>query len=636
METSCRPSCTVCAHPTPTKELIADRLAWGEPFDSIETIFGVSALDLDRHSASDPWASISRGTDFPFFENAGFLLLGPASYDYLVWTRDRVRRPTRETDKRFCVLVGFVADSFLQKSNLQNFLEYSRCFADAQKIISTVDTAEIPDEVLLSDDGLNCLPNHWLLQTADKAASRPTDPDRPGLGLANFSPDWERIRIYGHGAVTLHQIAILADREVNEEGSIHLCYTDETKSRWLERVFWGWLRLKFWIEHTIPVMRKKRPIDVAYHALRVSSPFDPPGAAALRQKVKKLDGARKALDAAMADRHDSQLPVTTVTEYSEKAIREGAERKQKELEKKFSQPAPELEKAQQELLELYRPLENPGLAQFAEAEINRELEPLLQSRKYANLTKFRRPVRKHEESKTKRKRGCQPSCTVYRYDNGQLQQDEIVSMANMAVGKAAAQDRANTPLKDWYLKLWRDFERGSPAPIALRVSRDISDELRREWREKNATRGLTLTRLGPQGQTPVEPSCRTTSAMFRLAGRFATESCSTAYRAEGSETAEEWKQMRVGAATILETVTFKKQVPCEFTKAEMVIMKDQICKTPKERAIWQAKIEDPESDLDQLQERVRSETGEDFTLQYIQQIASKLRRRANGIKSRRR
>jgi hypothetical protein len=561
MESSCcPPSCSVCVQPAPTKELITDRLAWHEPFDSIGTIFGVSALDLDRHSSSDPAASISRETDFPFFENAGFLLLGPTIYDYLVWTRERVRTPVHEADRRFCILVGLVADSFLRKSNFQNFLDYSYCFAAVQKTVATVNTAEIPDEVFLSDDGLNSLPDHWL-QTPDPGLRT------EGRGLANFSLDWKRIRTYGHGAVTLHQIALLADKEICADG-IRLSYTSEAKSRWAERALWGWLRLKFWIERTIPVMRKKRPIDVAYHALRISFPFDPPGAAALHRDIRRLAGMKRV-------QHGNLPPAD-----SEK-----------------------LKNASRELDGLYSAmpeLQNLELANHADAEINRELRPLIQSRKYANLTKFRRPG--------------------LEYQNAPLQHDEIASIANTAVGKAAAQDRADTPSRNWYLKLWRDFERSSPAPIVTRVSRDISDQLRKERRETNVARGLNRSSLRD-----------ILKGRFRAGEQTHPGVC----RAEGSETAEEWKQMRVGAATILETVTFKKKVPCEFAKAEMVIMKDQVCKTPKERAIWQAQIEDPGSDLDQLQERVRRETGEDFSLQYIQQIASKLRKRANGIKSRR-
>lgn len=557
MENGCRPSCTVCAQPTPTKELVTDQLVWHEPFDSIGTIFGVSPLDLDRHRATGSDASTGTGTDFPFFENAGFLLCSPRSYDYLVWTRERVRKPLHEADKRFCVLVGLVADSFLLKSNLRTFLDYSRSFAAVQKIVARVNAAEIPDEVFLSDDGLSRLPNHWL-QTADA---------RSGQSLAHFNPDWERIRNYGHGAVTLHQMALLADKEIGEEG-IRLQYTDEARSRWEERVFWGWLRLKFWIERIIPTMRSKKSIDIAYHALRVSFPFDPPGAAPLYQNIKGLTGIRKVQRGTLSSRDSQRL-----------------ENARKELDGLYSS-MPELQ--------------NLELAKHADNEINRELRPLIQSRKYSNLTKFRRPGMEHE--------------------NATLQHDEIFSMANTAIGKAAAQDRADTPPTNWYLKLWRDFERGKPAPIIMRVSRDISDELRREWREMSVPDGLTRSLL---------------KDILKGKFRVGEQIHPGVYRASGSETVEEWKQMRIGAATILETVTLKKQIPCEFTKADMVIMKDQVCKTPKEHAVWQAQIDDPESDLDQLQERVRAETGEDFSLQYIQQIASKLRKRAKGIKGRR-
>ena len=80
MAYSCRQDCTVCAQPAPKRELITDRSIWREPFDAIACLFGVAASDLDRHSFSDSEVSDLRKTDFPFFENSGFLLLGPANW----------------------------------------------------------------------------------------------------------------------------------------------------------------------------------------------------------------------------------------------------------------------------------------------------------------------------------------------------------------------------------------------------------------------------------------------------------------------------------------------------------------------------------------------------------------------------
>ena len=359
MENSCRPSCAVCAQPPPIKEVIADQLFWNEPFDSIQTIFRVSALDLDRHSANDPGVSAIRKTDFPFFENAGFLLLSPAAHDYLVWTRERVRKPLHEADKRFCVLVGLVADSFLLNSNLKNFLDYSQCFATVQKIVAAVNIAEIPDEVFLSDDGLNSLPDHWFTAPPVVPASfewtqqsvkpsgemdglmptqkKPTKCSRQGREvfahplcfcakcyktrneedrrsrsnerdrIAGYSQDWRRIRNYGHGAVALHQIALLADKEICPDGSIRLLYTDEAKVRWFQRTFWAFLRLRFWIERIIPTMRSKESIDIAYHTLRVSFPFDPPGAAPLYQNIKGLTGIKKVQRGSLSSRDSQRL-----------------------------------------------------------------------------------------------------------------------------------------------------------------------------------------------------------------------------------------------------------------------------------------------------------------------------------------
>jgi hypothetical protein len=594
MESSCRSACTVCAQSTPRKELIANQLFWNEPFDSIQTVFRVSPLDLDRHAADDPGITAIRKTNFPFFENAEFLLLNPTNaYDYLVWIRDRVRRPVSEADKRFCVLVGFVAESFLHESNLQTFLEYSNRFAAVQKVVANAQIKETPNEVFLSDEGLNSIPDHWL-QTVDGA----------GESLANWNPDWKRLSTYGHGAVTLHQIALLADKEFCADG-MRLSYTEEAKSRWTERVFWAWLRLKFWTWRLLPVMREKKEekkeIDVAYHALRVSFPFDPPGAAALHRDIKRLSELKKEARGNLSP---------------------------KDMER--------LSNAQSQLDGLYSAmpeLQNWKLAKYADEDINRKLIPHIQHPKFSNLTKFRRPNRKES------KKNCRPQEYLHALNaldtlGNRPQHDEIVSIANAAVGEAAVQDRANTPQKDWYLKLWRDFERGEPAPIVVRVNRDISDQLRREWREMSATEGYALNKLGPQGKVPDTPSRKLTSSIFQLTGSFQADR-TDAQPAKGSETVEDWKQMRVGATTILDHVDFKNQLPWEFTVSDMMLMKSQLCRTPEERAIWQAKIDDPGAELQDLQSQVYFETGKDVSLQYIWQIASRLKKRAKKAIARR-
>lgn len=581
MDCSC--PCTVCAQPAPKKELIAERLAWREPLDAIAGVLDVSILDLSRHSADDSKASFLRKTDFPFFENAGFLFLGPESYEYLVWIVERVKRPVRKSDEHWCKLVGFVADSFLRKSNLQNFADYSARFTAARMIVDKVRIAETPDEVFLSDAGLNSLSDHWL--TEKPMPGRRSDDaltlEEESARLVHFDSDWERIRTYGHGAVTLHQIAFLADKEISEKGMRIQFHTEESKSRWAERVVWQWYRLRFWGERIMPVfleeidwhgkpVRKKRPIDIAYHALRVSSPFNPPGALALRQKVEKLKKQKGKL-----------------------------REQKKDLS---SEDSDEFKKAQAELSDIYRPFcQDSKLTQYANDEIQRGLKPLIRSRRYENT-----PLRKCATRFPRSRKATQ---------SDGLQHDEIVSICNMAIGKAVDQDRADTPAKDWYLKVWRDFERGWPAPIIQRVRQDIADQLKHEWIEVNATRGLTRDAMRdiPKGK-------------FRPGDQIRPG----VYRAEGSETAEEWKLMRM-APTVLETVTFK-EVPYEFERAEMRVMKDQVCETPRERAIWQAKIDDPGSRLDQLQARVFSETGEDLSVQRISQIASKLKKRGNKLK----
>jgi hypothetical protein len=417
MEYSCPRACTVCAQSTPVKELIVDRLVWHEPLEATASLLGVSVLDLHQHSGSDSGVSNIRSTDFPFFENSGFLFLGLSNwntYEYLAWTRKRVRKPGRKTDKGFCILVGLIADYFLQKSNFETFLDYSDYFAVAQKLVANAKAEKITEKDLLSDDGLNSLPDQWLMTH-----------DQPGRGLANFSQDWERLRIYGHGAVTLHQIAVLADKEISGEG-IRLLYTDEAKLRWARRAYWAWLRLRFWSERIIPVMRTKKRIDIGYHAMRTSQPSTPPQAARLGREIKKLEQRKKTCG-------------NLVPEDSRRL-----EEARKEIDGVFNQSFNQ----------------SSDLAQWASTEIDRQLKPLIHSRKY---------------------------------EKSPLKPDEIASVANMAVGNAVVKDRENTPWKDSHLKLWRDFEpsKPKPAPIIVRIRRDISDQIRHEFCERKVARGLS-------------------------------------------------------------------------------------------------------------------------------------------------
>ena len=236
-----------------------------------------------------------------------------------------------------------------------------------------------------------------------------------------------------------------------------------------------------------------------------------------------------------------------------------------------------------------RGLQNSKLAQLADAEISRELKPLIHSRKLMKTP---------------------------------LRDDEVASIANTAIGEASAQDRANTPQKDWYLKLWRDFEQGRPASIIERVRRDIVDQLRHEWREVNVARRPSrhVMREILKGNPP--------RALVVAGEQIQPGVC----RAKGSETAKDRTICVSGLLRSLRWLPSKNKSPGNSQKQKMIVMKDQVCKTPEEHVIWQAKIEDPDSDLDQLQGRVYSETGKDLTVQRIWQISSRLQKQANRIK----
>jgi hypothetical protein len=226
---------------------VLEALRWREPIEAITDFYP----DADEILARNPdSASIKAPRSFPFFERPDFLFAVPtfdALLDRLPKVAAHVETPVRQIDNGFCLIVRSVCDYF-GGGGRQILRAHARAF---DLVAQHANSIELPDDpgFLRSIDRLNEVRDGWLLN----------------------DPDQERIQIYGHGAVTISQIARFAFR-----GGQQFIFDDEARDRWAKRQFCSFFAWRWFAGPWIAALRRRDPskADTAYWDLRAAGvPF---------------------------------------------------------------------------------------------------------------------------------------------------------------------------------------------------------------------------------------------------------------------------------------------------------------------------------------------------------------------------
>jgi hypothetical protein len=237
--------CSVCEKSTEFQASILEALLWREPIESIAEFYSALPDDVLSHSGVE-----NVPDSFPFFERSDFLF-GRSTFGALVARLPRiaarVETAARPSDHSFCLIVRSVCDYFGGNGH-STLLKYARVF---DLVAREANCVELPEDrnFVRSVQRLDEVRRGWLLE----------------------HPDRDRIRIYGHGAVAISQIARFAFK-----GDGKFVFDETAQTQWALRQFFAFFSWRWFLGPWMKQLRQRNPsrADRSYWMMRIAGvPF---------------------------------------------------------------------------------------------------------------------------------------------------------------------------------------------------------------------------------------------------------------------------------------------------------------------------------------------------------------------------